>query len=414
MKTRLKQLSRLFQWRTKQLPVLLLSVAAAVLLVACAPFAEHSAGNAAPSAKGQAADGRDAIGAGKVSRMLYGPVAVLPLANISGTPAPLEKIRAAYIDELEQRGIAVLGEEALDDFMARHRYRDTSGIDGGTAKALQEETPAIGVLITTLESYQEEFPPKAALSCRLVSAGEMGAEIRWMDGTGLEGDDHPGFFDRGLVRDSDRLLHITLARIAESLTRHFAGEEPTMAEPAKRYAPKVMFKDEDFPRQRPLKAAIIPFLNNSDHKHGAAILQEHLLKYLSRDPRVQVLEPGTLRQVLYKYRMLMPVGMSRADAELIASDMPGVDLLITGIVEIYIDSRAAGDIPWVDFYLMATNRRGKVVWNSRSFNRGDEGVWFFDLGSVKSAYPLADHMTRAAAAAMLKPAIAEFRDRKVQ
>ncbi len=344
----------------------------------------------------------------------YGPIAVLPIVNLSGIPAPLKEIRDALIAELTYRDIAVLDDQSLETFMARHRLRDSSAIDNDLAAAFHKETPARWVLITTLEFYRESFPPKVALSSRLVRAGEK-ATIEWMDGAGLQGDQSPGFFDRGMIRDFRSLLTKALRQISGSLADHLAGFSRQNSPVSSKYEPKVFYQAAaEFPAERPMIIAIMPFLNKADRKYGAAILAEHILKSSFQSPRIRVLEPGTIRQALYKYRMIMPSGMSEADAELILSEIPEADLLITGIVEEYYDSQSANDFPRVDFYLLAINRKGKLVWNSRSFNRGDEGVWFFDVGSVKSAYTLTDRMVRAAMEKMLHPDLAGEGRRKIQ
>ncbi len=56
-------------------------------------------------------------------------VAVLPIENLSGTSRRLKEIRREYIEKLKARGIAVLGDDVLDGFMAKHRVRFTGGID---------------------------------------------------------------------------------------------------------------------------------------------------------------------------------------------------------------------------------------------------------------------------------------------
>ena len=36
-----------------------------------------------------------------------------------------------------------------------------------------------------------------------------------------------------------------------------------------------------------------------------------------------------------------------------------------------------------------------VVWSSESYNRGDEGVFFFDLGKVNTAHAMAIRMAES-------------------
>jgi hypothetical protein len=327
--------------------------------------------------------------------------------NHSGLQAPLREIRSVLVNELKMRGIDVLDQDVLDPFMARHRLRDTSGVDEETTVQFAKETAARGVLITTLEAYQKFAPFKVALTCRLVSVGET-PSILWMDGAGVRGDDHPGLFDVGMVRNMEKLRERAIGEVADSLEKYYADNALPTPQVVGKYGPKTYYRDPGFPSESPLVVAILPFLNRSGVKYGSDILQEHLLKGLFLNRDIRVLEPGAIRQTMFKFHMVMPAGMSRSDAELILSDIPHADLLITGIVEDYNDPLGTG-VPSVDFYLVATDRTGKVVWRSRSFNRGDEGVWFFDLGSVKSAYPMTDMMVQTAVAGMLNPAMSKKR-----
>ena len=65
--------------------------------------------------------------------------------------------------------------------MLKHRLRYVAGIDRATARELKWETGAGALLITVLELYSEELPPKISLASRLVSTGSD-PTILWMDG----------------------------------------------------------------------------------------------------------------------------------------------------------------------------------------------------------------------------------------
>ena len=96
-------------------------------------------------------------------------IAVYPVENLSGTPAPLKEIRQDLIDRLKLKGVRILDGEALEKFMAKHRIRYTGGIDKDTAMAFKTDAGVDSVLITSLELYSESVPPKISLTSRLVS-----------------------------------------------------------------------------------------------------------------------------------------------------------------------------------------------------------------------------------------------------
>ncbi len=50
-------------------------------------------------------------------------VAVFPVSNLSGTPAPLQDLRQALTDSLIHQGFNILDREVLEKILARHRIR---------------------------------------------------------------------------------------------------------------------------------------------------------------------------------------------------------------------------------------------------------------------------------------------------
>ena len=88
----------------------------------------------------------------------------------------------------------------------------------------------------------------------------------------------------------------------------------------------------------------------------------------------------------------MQEGLSRRDADLIHASLQA-DLILTGKVAEYQD---VGGNPTVAFNVLLFERqRKKVVWESWSYNQGDDGVFFFDWGRITSASVLASKMAQA-------------------
>src|SRR5512135_180584 len=94
-------------------------------------------------------------------------IAVLPIENLSGKEAPLADIRDAFIRAVASQGVFVLDDDALDQFMTRHRMRYTGGLDSSIAKEFGAEERVEAVLIVSLELYQVGDIPKIALISRL-------------------------------------------------------------------------------------------------------------------------------------------------------------------------------------------------------------------------------------------------------
>lgn len=324
-------------------------------------------------------------------------VAVFPVENLSGKPAPLKEVRQALIKIITGPEVSFLGDGELDRFMARHRIRYTGGIDTETARALKAEIGIDAVLITSLEQYIEAAPPQIAVISRLVSTGDPPL-ILWMDIAGLAGDDSPGILGLGLIDDPNVLRGKALGILANSLAGYLSGKRDRAEKEGgkRRFQPKIVYRALSLPlKEGNHTAAVTPFFNSSDRKNAGEIMVLHLVKELAAAGNFLVIEPGVLRQKLLNFRVIMNEGLSLADEDLIAQSL-GVDLIFTGEVLSYQDDESSRGRPKVDFFTLAIERSSKkVIWASESYNRGDDGVFFFDCGKVNTASALASEMTRS-------------------
>ncbi len=319
-------------------------------------------------------------------------VAVLPMVNLSGTVAPLADLRQKIISGLRTRGIAVLDEKSLEEFMERHRVRYIGGIDRETGSALKEETAAYAVLITSLELYSTTVPPKVALTSRLVPAGGEG--VLWMDGAAETGNDSPGLLGLGIVEDPGVLADRAVRALAGSLAGQLAGVPRTERSAPKRFRPKTMFRSPVLSSGMKYRVAVLPFLNRSLRKNAGEIMSLRFMAALAGDRNFEVVDPGEVRAKLLRFRIIMEQGISIADADILFQAVD-VDLILGGTVYAYEDYEGTYGKPKVAFSVQVLEKKSReVVWSSESNNEGDEGVYFFDAGRVNTAQVLAADMAR--------------------
>jgi hypothetical protein len=322
-------------------------------------------------------------------------IAVLPLQNLSGAKAPLKKIQEYLENMVRQKGMRLVDEPVMQDFIKRHRLRYTAGIDVHLAQALREETGADAVLFSTLELYSERGVPKISLTAWLDMCSAQ-PRIIWMNSKSLSGDETPGLLDLGMIRDPDQLLAKVLADLFESwepllmpsasrqLQRHVDG--------AGKFRPQAYFRSEAFSPRRRYTVAIMPFYNLSERKYAGELMELHFVRQLRKVANLTVIEPGELRQFLLRYRIIMEDGLSLAHAEVLFAKL-GVDLLVTGKIFDYEDYGGMTGRPIVDFSVEVFSRQGnQTVWTSKSYTDGENGVFFFDVGKVYTAHNLAGHM----------------------
>ncbi len=69
-------------------------------------------------------------------------IAVFPVFNLSGSPAPLVAIGSRLIEDLEDAHATLIESDVLDSAIVKYRVRYLGGLDEATAQALRQETGA--------------------------------------------------------------------------------------------------------------------------------------------------------------------------------------------------------------------------------------------------------------------------------
>jgi len=330
-------------------------------------------------------------------------IAVLPVYNLSGLPAPLHDIRAVLINTLKRQGVTILDEKDLDRIILKHRIRYIGGISKSIAQVFREEARVEAVLITSVELYNEAFPPKIALTSRLVST-QQDIPILWMDGIGRAGDDAPGILGLSLIQDPRVLLQQTLEHLADSLADYFSEQKETVypLKQAAKFRPKGLYSSPVLSPELKYRVAVVPFFNISLRPYAEDLMALHFVRHLRALGNFEVVEPGEVREALLELRVIMDDGISVADAEAVFSILD-VDLILNGKVIDYQDFQGSAGKPKVDFSASLFEKKSReIVWLSRSYNEGDEGVVFFGLGKVNTAHTLSSAMVQQAVGMIFK------------
>lgn len=332
-------------------------------------------------------------------------LAVLPVENLSGEPAPIDDLHQALVARLRRHGLRVLPDVELEAFMARHWMRHVGGINRYMARLFHREIGVDGIVITYLEGYRPYKPVQFAAMMRLVMVASPLPQERWMDSAAATGDEAPGLLNLGLVNDVKVLQGRVFKRLTGSLADYFAGSAP-VTENRHGFPPRIYYRS---PALKPgpggrYKVAVLPFVNDSKRRFAGELIGLHFLQHLVNDRRFQVLEPGIVRQAMLDNRIVLPQGLSVADTRLLFAKIHA-DLLVAGTVVDFVDP--GGRIPSLDFQVYAISRKkNKMVWSSQSIDRGDEGLHFFGLGRIHTASELASLMTGRLVQMLAQPSAA--------
>ena len=330
-------------------------------------------------------------------------VAIYPIENLSGGKAPLKELRQSLMEKVKTAGFDVITDKSLISFMARHRIRYVGGIDTDSAAAIAGEERVDAVLVTSLEYYTDSFPPKIAVTARLVATkGEP--EILWMESAALSGDDAPGAFEIGLIRDGRELSDKALSRLVNSLSAGYSVSFKRVASgmPEKEFPPRLFFRSDLAPNKE-FRVVVLPFYNRSGRKYAGEIMTLHFIQELRRLDNFRIVEPGVVRHQLLMFRLIMEGGVSFAQSDIVFDTIES-NLLITGLVDTYLDAQGESGIPTVNFFATALDKENRtVVLSSSSYNAGDERVVFFDFGRIRTACGVALEMIRGIVGRIAKP-----------
>jgi hypothetical protein len=320
-------------------------------------------------------------------------VAVLPPDNLSSGSVPTRELRDAVELALARRGVEVVSGDLVERFLARYRLRYTGGIDGAAAKAAGEEMGVDGVIITSVEQYVAGESPRLALTLRLVAANDQ-ATLLWVDGISRAGDEKPGLLGLGIIGDMRKLEAKVLPRLADSLGRFLEGHGPA-APPCPdggRFRPKVPYRSPMMDPKQTYTVAVVPFRNLTARRGPGEVVALTFVRQMAAVPNFKVLEPGVVRDLLLRFRIIMEGGVSVDQVRTILGAL-GADLVVAGDVFEFV----ASGVPNVNFNAtILEGHTGRIVWQSTSYNRGDDGVFFFDAGMVSTSSALTCRMVRSA------------------
>lgn len=320
-------------------------------------------------------------------------IALFPMANLAGTAAPVREIQGALEGSLRARGLDLVPRDRLEQFLARHRVRWTSGIDSDVGRAAKEELGVDYVLVSSLDLYASIGVPRLAMAMRLVTASED-PEIRWIDADARAGDDHPGLFGLGLVSSVKVLEERAIAALTGSLVASLGGRPLPAGGCAPASGPRILFRSRQPLRVERPRVAILPFRDETPRSDAGEIVSFQLLRWLVRAPGIRVVEPGVVRGTLLRSRIVMEGGVNH-EAARVAFGALGADAVISGTVHIFEEL----PVPRVELSALAlATWDNRVVWNSTSHGRGDDGVFFFDAGRVTTTDALACSLVRGLAA----------------
>lgn len=325
-------------------------------------------------------------------------MALFPLANLSGVQVPLRETQAVLEEGLRGKGLELVSGDAVEEFLARHRIRYTGGVEGSAAQAARAELGVDAILLAAAVLHEEVGVPRFGMAMRLVSAEERPA-VLWMDEVSRTGADSPGLLDLGVVAAVPPLRETVVARLVRSLVAALAGSGPsiTTCPTGRGFRPRILYHATRSVLPHRPSIAVAPFVNQTGREDAGELLAVAFVRELARRPGLEVLEPGVVRAEFIRHRIIMEGGISHETARLALGTLE-VDVVLAG----YVRTHREQPEPALEFTVLALQTSdNRVLWQSTSYARGGDGVFFFDWGRVSTTSGLACRMVRGAVDEML-------------
>ena len=315
-------------------------------------------------------------------------VLVLPPENLATGPIASREVAFRLEQMVALAGADVIGGERLDEYLAKYRIRYTGGIDPVAAKAAREEMGADAILATTVMLWSGDAPQVAVVS-RLVSTADTPA-VLWMDGHARTGDDAPGLFALDVVGDPQVLKSEALKRLGQSLEAYLArGTRPEMCSGGGWWRPRIAYRAR--PDERVVASiAVLPFVNETRRRGAGEILALEFAWQFANADGFRLVEPGLVRDELLRRRIVMEDGVSLDQARTVSATLDA-DLVLAG----YVYDFDEGATPLSNFSAMVIDRKtGRVVWESTSYDKGNDSETLFGLRRVSTTALLTCRMAR--------------------
>jgi hypothetical protein len=188
-----------------------------------------------------------------------------------------------------------------------------------------------------------------------------------------------------------------LQRLADLLKIWLSNNKSTcdVSSDQKKYRPKIYYSASPIAPEKKTSIAVVPLYNESIRKRAGEIEQLHFIKQLICTPNIDPVEPGIVREKMLGIRMIMREGVSIRDIDVLTYILDA-DFVLSGTVFDYQDPQGGAGTPKIDLSALLINRgERKVVWLSKSYNKGDDGVFFYDMGRQNNANVMAEDMVHS-------------------
>ncbi|GEM_PF-1771791 len=297
-------------------------------------------------------------------------IAVLPLENLSSAADAVGRVMPVLRGYIEERGLKVLDDSLVRDFMVKNRFRERGVITSELSRRLREQYGVHYAYVGSIITFKDANPPKFALIGRVVDTSN--GDILWTNYASATGNDFAGLFGVGKITEMDRLIPVVVKRFISSLS-----EDALTARKDGR-----------------LRIAVLPFRNATKMVGAGKIAAYMFLSGLMNVPGLQPVEYGDIRKEVISLNMREIGELSFSSIEGLSKTM-NIDLILLGSVEEYSPSVVEAIPPRVSFTSKLIDAHSKrLLWLDDIELDGNDEIKILDLGKLRSVDMVAYNAVR--------------------
>ena len=149
-------------------------------------------------------------------------IAVFPLENLTDSPSAAKTLTSLVKRGLKDRGVLILRDDLLENFLAENRIRYTGAITRITAKKIGSSFKVDAVMVGAVNLFYDNTRGRVKIGLTLRMISTMDGSIVWADTLSYSGDDFTGILGLGTISSMDtlmeRLVRDMLKNIPEKIT----------------------------------------------------------------------------------------------------------------------------------------------------------------------------------------------------
>jgi len=292
-------------------------------------------------------------------------IVVLPFDNFSKELNVTKKIMPLLKQRLKDKGLHVIDEDVISDFLCNRKVRSLSHISSRIAREVSGELKAKTILAGSVVSYSSEGTPKVGILARLIDSST--GVILWADYVSVSGDDYSIIFGLGTIKKIEDLLPKALDKLFASFSTNISKKNTESV----------------------YRIAVMPFKNKSDSPDAGMIATHMFLVELLKDPGFEPVEYGEIRRLCVELRVRSKGELEFKNIKAL-SEALGTSRILLGSVDDYTDGTRASSVPKVGITARLLDaRENRILWYNTLELSGEEDIVAFDWGSVGQVDKLA-------------------------